>query len=333
MKGGVTVHFIDERWDTLTIQYMRLKLHQLGQSGYNYWINNRALLAVLALNSYAHAHKPVMQRQRILALIEEIGLAMLYVSRPDLSVQGWGDEGPRIDLKDETVPVIDVIASITNNQALYEFAAAVRRKFGWDSYYRGHRWLLPWLYETDSQQLFSGLGQHLPLSKLFGRDMSNHTIMRSGWQPQDTFVSYRAGHIFSHHQHYDAGHFTLFKGAPLMVDAAQYNGSVITPRRLHHDIRTLSKNSLLIQQQDEVISRDSEAQHVITGGQRVVMPKANTLSDFAQWQQSLNESGAIRGAELINYRHAPRRFSAISSDLTHAYNSTRYVTPRSNGES
>ncbi len=325
--------------------YHAIVMTETWPGGYNYWINNRAFISVLAMSAYANAQIQSHDKADIIASIKRIGLAHIHFTRPDFKMSGWADEGPRIDLKDETARVIDLIAQLTKEPVFFHFAQSIRQRYGAESYYSGYRWLLPWLYSPEYHEptsvrakrsktdLLWPMAPYLNNNMLFGHKLRNHLAVRSGWGTDDTVISYQAGHIFTHHQHYNAGHFTLFKGAPLLVDAAQYNGSVLSPRRRHIDIRTLSKNSLLIEQPDEVVKPNHLfKQNVAAGGQRLAMPTGSAITSVAHWQAQRNGGMHLGAAELIRYFNAPENYVAISSDLTSAYNSTRFSAGGNNAK-
>ena len=71
----------------------------------------------------------------------------------------------------------------------------------------------------DGLQALDGV---LPRAALFGPNALNQVYIRSDWGPDATYVTFRAGDTFAHHGHYDAGHFTLFKGAPLAINSGTY---------------------------------------------------------------------------------------------------------------
>lgn len=319
--------------------YQATTMTETWPGGYNYWINNRAFITMLAFSAYANAQAQDSDKEHIIAAIKRIGLAHIHFTRPDFKMIGWADEGPRIDLKDETARVIDLIAQLTKEPAFFYYAQAIRKRYGAESYYSGYRWLLPWLYSSEHHPLTSDyakgakkdllwpMAPYLKNNMLFGPQMRNHLAIRGGWEDDDTVMSYQAGHIFTHHQHYNAGHFTLYKGAPLLVDAAQYNGSVLTPRRRHIDIRTLAKNSLLIEQPDEVVKPNHLfKQNVAAGGQRLAMPTGSAITSMDHWRQQRDGDMHLGAAKLISYHNEPNNYVAISSDLTSAYNSIRYST-------
>ncbi len=304
--------------------YRAISATETWPEGYNYWINTRALPLVLALSALKNQQIDVFESTKIHQTLTRIGLWHIYLTRPDFKIEGWGDEGPRTDLKDESLKVIDAISQITQESAIYSFANQIREHYKASGYYVSYRWLLPLLYQYE-QPLGTPL---LPKSELFGPHFTNHLSVRSDWSPQQTFITYRAGHTFTHHQHYDAGHFSIFKGKPLAVNASQYNGNVFSDNRMNFAIRTIAKNSLLIQNPNESVQPHRRfTQNVAPGGQRIVMPVGGSITSFEHWKSQLYNGKHLAGATLLNYQYQPDLFTAIRSDLTPAYNSVRYSAP------
>jgi len=312
--------------------YQAISATETWPEGYNYWINTRALVTVMALSALAEQQQSHINADKIKATINRIGLWHIYLTRPDIKIEGWGDEGPRTDLKDETARVIDLIGQITKKVVFFEYAQVIRKKFNYESYYSSYRWQLPFFYAHSaintlktSDSSMSQLAGELPTSELFGADFTNHMSIRSDWGNDATFVTYKAGHTFSHHQHYDAGHFTVFKGAPLAVNASRYQGNVNTDNRKYFSIRTLAKNSLLIQKNSEAVKPHRLfTANVAGGGQRVVMPQGSAITSFEHWQQQLYKGQHVEGAKLISFNRQEALYTSITSDLTSAYNSNRY---------
>jgi hypothetical protein len=61
----------------------------------------------------------------------------------------------------------------------------------------------------------------LPTSREFGRDV----VMRTGWGPNDTYVTFSAGYTGVFHNHLDQGGFTIFKQKPLIGNGGPYSVS------------------------------------------------------------------------------------------------------------
>jgi hypothetical protein len=293
--------------------------------GYNYWIQNRALLVSLAASAYLNGLESSQSGQEIKEIMRRVGYWHIYATRPDNRIEGYADEGSRVDLKDETRRVIDVIAQMTQDPILAGYSKYLRKLHRDASYYRGYRWgfllfndpLIP----TVGDGSLTSLGYYLPNNELFGKNAVNQAYFRSGWGGEDTFISFRAGHKFTHHGHYDAGHFSVFKDKPLAINSSTY-GNIHSKNRLNYAVRTLAKNSLLIVNPDEKIPALKDA--FSYGGQRVVMPTGSAVIGMQDWQNNYQDGFHFEGGELLAYEEVPGQYAYISSDITSAYNSTEY---------
>lgn len=231
-----------------------LEITEAWPEGYNYWIQNRGMVISLAASAYVNGLVNARHKDRILTLLRRIGLWHIYATRPDNRIENLGDEGSRVDLKDETRRVIDIIAQITRDPVFSGYSRYLQQLHGVESYYAGYRWGIrlfndPTLINpafTASATLEKGaanltfLDTQLSRAELFGRGGMNQIYIRSDWSPSATFISFRAGHTFAHHGHYDAGHFTVFKGAPLAINSSVY-GNYMSANRLNYSIRTVAK--------------------------------------------------------------------------------------------
>lgn len=313
-------HFLD------TLQSVAIT--EVWPEGYSYWINNRGFYFALAASAYINGLENSQHADEVKQLLERVGLWHIYATRPDNKIQGYGDEGPRTDLKDETRRVIDIIASTTGNQQLASYSLYLQKLHGSESYFRDYRWGFhlfnnPELLPAAATGSLEDLADWLPKAKLFGRNGSNALYIRSDWGPEATYINYRAGHSFTHHGHYDAGHFTLFKGQPLAVNSSTY-GVYTSANRLNYSLRTLAKNSLLIQRPGEHVKPNRFfTDNVAAGGQRMTLPTGSAIKSIQQWQDNLYKSQHLEGAELEQFS-STADYTYIQSDLTPAYNNTQY---------
>ncbi|MGB0766049.1 MAG: hypothetical protein ACPGPG_12585, partial [Luminiphilus sp.] len=267
----------------------------------------------------------------IMATLRRIGLLHLYALRPDGFVQGWGDEGPRIDMKDETQRVVDLINVLTGQPELVSLSRYLDKRYGASGYYKTYRWAQPLLQDPDDLGVpgveagtLDGMGHWLPEVELFGPGAMNLGFMRSGWKEDDSFISYRAGASLSHHGHYDAGHFTLFKGEPLAVNASSYSG-VATPNRLYFGVRTVAKNSLLILRKgDDVRPTHLFTRNVADGGQRLVIPTGSWLDSVDHWRSELGAGLHYEGGRVEGRGYRPGVYAHVLMDLTGAYDNSRF---------
>jgi hypothetical protein len=316
-----------------------LTITEAWPEGYNYWINNRAFLISLAASAYLNGLELAANHDQVTETLRRIGYWHIYNTRPDNRAHGLGDEGPRIDLKDETRRVIDLITQATKDPILAAYSSYLGELHRNSSYYQDYHWgfilfndpsIIP---EAQSTKKTLGFAQRLPTAALFGINAMNMAYFRSGWSPQDTFITLRSGNNFTHHGHYDAGHFTLFKGAPLVSNSGTYGG-FFDEHRLNYSLRTVSKNSLLILREDEDVKPNRFfKENVSAGGQRITMPTGSSISSTAQWAEQLNNGLHLEGGQLIAYEvDSKNRYHYLATDLTPAYNNTLYDETNEDGK-
>ncbi|MDH5551916.1 MAG: hypothetical protein OEX82_01145, partial [Nitrosomonas sp.] len=294
-----------------------LELTEGWPEGYNYWIQNRGLVVSLAASAYINGLENAQHKARILALLKRVGLWHIYATRPDNRIENLGDEGSRVDLKDETRRVIDVIAQTTRDPIFASYSQYLEQLHGRESYYRAYRWGLRLFNDPtiNSLPILSASGvtekntanllafnAQLPHADLFGRGGLNQAYIRSDWSPSATFISFRAGHTFTHHGHYDAGHFTIFKGTPLAINSSSY-GEYTGSNRLNYSIRTVAKNSLLILRPGEKVQPNRFFQsNVADGGQRVILPTGSAVQSVADWAKKLDSGRHLAGGRINHYQ-------------------------------
>ncbi|CDH43543.1 heparinase II/III domain-containing protein [Candidatus Contendibacter odensensis] len=301
-----------------------LELTEGWPEGYNYWINSRAFLIALAGSAYLNGLERGVEGDRVRRALRRVGYWTLYATRPDHRIEALGDEGPRVDLKDETRRVIDLIAQVTHDPVLAAYSAFLGQLHGAESYYRDYRWGFRLFNDPSLAPVpgagIAGLFSGLPSAELFGRNALNLAYIRSGWTPDATFISFRAGDAFTHHGHYDAGHFSLFKGAPLAINSGAYGG-FFSPNRLNYAIRSIAKNTLLILRPGEKVQPNRFfADNVADGGQRVVLPTGSAIRDVQHWLDNRDKGLHLEGGRLERFEHREGDYTYIAADLAAAYN-------------
>ncbi|MBK1655687.1 hypothetical protein CKO29_13405 [Allochromatium vinosum] len=317
-----------------------LRLSEGWPEGYNYWINSRAFMLTLAAAAYLNGFEDTQAASEMRQALERVGLWTLYMTRPDGRVELTGDEGPRVDLKDETRRVIDLIVQLTRSRVLSSYSRWLEARHGVESYYRDYRWgfqLLNdptvWPLASVTSGTLDGLKAVLPSAEWFGPKAFNQIVVRSGWGADDTMLTLRAGHSLTHHGHYDAGHFTLFKGAPLVISNATYRGDIAAPNRLYYGIRTVSRNSLLVLRPNEHIRPSPLVErNVIDGGQRIVMPTGSSVQGVADWLAQIGQGRHYEGGVIRTYQRIDGRLLYVEADLTGAYDNSDYDTQNRGGK-
>lgn len=309
-------HFLE------TIQ--ALELTEGWPEGYSYWINNRAFLIALAGSAYLNGLENSRQAERVRKALRRVGYWTVYATRPDQRIEGLGDEGPRVDLKDETRRVIDLIAQAARDPVLAGYSLYLERLHGAESYYRDYRWGFNLFNDPTVAPVgggaLAGFDELLPTAELFGRDSFNLAYIRSDWSPDATFISFRAGDTFTHHGHYDAGHFTLFKGAPLAINSSPY-GDYLGLNRLNYAIRGIAKNTLLILRPGEKVQPNRFFKgNVADGGPRIIMPTGSAINSVRDWLDHRGRGLHLEGGRLERFEHQEGDYTYLAADLTAAYN-------------
>ncbi|MDE1464987.1 hypothetical protein [Spartinivicinus poritis] len=306
-----------------------LDLTEAWPEGYNYWIQNRAIPIALASAAYVNGLRHSQQAEKIREIIRRAGYWVIYATRPDDKIEGLGDEGSRIDLKDVSRPYIDFIAQLTQDSELAEFSEYLYQVHEGQSYYDGWRWAFrlfndPQLVQqpVKSKQLVFARN-NLPTADIFGKGAFNQAYIRSGWSDQDTLISFRAGHQFSHHGHYDAGHFTIHKQRPLAINSSTYD-RYDAPHRLNYAIRSVAKNTLLIMRPGEKVKPNKFFQNnVADGGQRIIQPTGSSIPSVSHWYKNLYKGKHLEGGTIARADLSPA-YSYLYADLTGAYNNSEY---------
>ena len=295
--------------------------------GYNYWINNRAYPFLLACLSHMNSVQDRDLNARIRKIVKKVGLWTIYGTRPDGMFHLFADTGPRNDLKDETQRVIDLIFLATENPVFKQFSEYIDGRHGREGYYRKYRWGLPVFRGLDDpnqttrkkREDLSFAENQLPPSRIFGKDYFGQAFIRSGWQNDDTFISYRAGDTFTHHGHYKAGHFTLFKNAPLAISSGVYTGFT-TEHRLNYYIRTVSSNSILIMSPDECQQPNKFFKNCVSaGGQRIILPTGSAVTGTRDFKENHIKGKKYQGGDILVFDNTHPAYVYMKSDLTESY--------------
>ena len=326
--------------------------------GYFYWINSRGRILALAASAYLNGLEGQRNAEAVRALLSRVGRWHIYAMRPDQRAQGFGDEGPRVDLIEETRPVVDLLAQASRDPALATYSDYLGKVLGRRSYHRDHLWGF-WLFNDPGLERLRGDGLQaldgvLPRAALFGPNALNQVFIRSDWGPDATYVTFRAGDTFAHHGHYDAGHFTLFKGAPLAINSGTY-GEFFSEHRLDYAIRSVAKDTLLVLRPGErvpvgglsrrngsgggLLSRWSAAvggflarRNVADGGQRVVLPTGSAVRSVADWLSNLGQGQHLEGGDVVHFTHRDGELTHVAADLTPAYNTPGHDEGGSGGK-
>lgn len=305
-----------------------VKLSGVWPEGYNYWVQNRAFPFVLAAGAYKNGTTPETYYAPLVDAYCEQMQWPLYAMRPDLKIEPMSDEGSRIDLAEETRPVIDMAAKLCGDGKLAQFSRFIAAHKTGNGYYYDYKWIYPISHGANTlaaltqKPMLSWIWQEEQSSHLFGRGAMNQLYYRDGRNEDAVFISARAGDTLSHHGHYDAGHFSLFYHAPIIVNASRY-GSIFSDNRLYFSLRSVAKNTVLVLKPNERVKPNHLfKKNVAAGGQRITQPTGAAVVNVEHWLSLKHTGKHLQGADLTAYDVDGPNYLYMNSDLTKAYNST-----------
>lgn len=317
-----------------------LRLSEAWPSGYNYWVNSRGFWIAVAGLAFLNALEGSAEADEVRETLRRIGLWHIYQTRPDGRAAELADEGSRLDLREETARIVDLIAQATRDPVVASYSGYLDKP-GRGGYFRAYRWMVPLTFDPTVRpsapvrhRSLAGFEGVLPLAEWFGKGGLDLAIVRSGWGADDTFITFRAGKILTHHAHYDAGHFTLFKGAPLAVTSGAYNGNIFAEHRKNYLARTVAKNSILVLRPGESVqpNRFFWGENVADGGQRVILPTGSAIKSLDDWRANLDAGLHLDTAHIEAFENADASHAYIAADMTRAYNTPDFDAGGSGGK-
>lgn len=313
-----------------------LRLSEGWPEGYAYWLGNRSFPFAVGVDCWRTATgKTEVAGIDLIEMIRRTDLWHVYGQRPDSRLLLYGDvfQGVRMNypLRAQTM---DYYARITADPHLQAFAINGHLQSP-EPYYNAYRWMAAMAFDPSISMPKNSTAadpmaslKDLPLSDLFGAGAYNLAIFRTGWQPADTLVSFKAGDVQVHHAHYDAGTFTIDKGGPLAALSGTYAGFGSEHRQRYY-VQSVAANCPLVLMPGEVLETHHQYDGPFTGsgGQRVVWPGGSDIQSAAKWRRD-SQVGHINAAgKMIAYTWQAGQFGYVAADLTCAYNSEYFSWP------
>lgn len=127
----------------------------------------------------------------------------------------------------------------------------------------------PWGPLTEPTLYDAEAVKQRPLTKLM--DGIGIVVARSSWEPDATYVTFKAGDNFWSHSHLDQGSFTIFKGGPLAIDSGLYGAGYGSDHHMNYNYQTIAHNTITVTDPDDTVPlRIKAGQRFIAndGGQR-----------------------------------------------------------------
>ncbi|MEW6753026.1 MAG: heparinase II/III family protein [Candidatus Latescibacterota bacterium] len=141
---------------------------------------------------------------------------------------------------------------------------------------------------------------------------------RSGWEGDATYFRFECSSFWCNHQHYDAGHFEVFRGEPLVTESGEYVWG--GPHAVNWYVRTVAHNCILVYQPGE-----ESWPRMRDGGQT---PPANDGGQAQRWERiahTLDDweaEPAYRRACLTAYDNQSG-YLYVAGDCTAAYSPSK----------
>ena len=179
----------------------------------------------------------------------------------------------------------------------------------------------PWGPLTDNSLYDPAAIARLPLSKHF--DGIGLVVMRSGWGPDASYISFKAGDNYSSFTHLDQGSFTIYKGGALAIDSGLYY-KYGSDHHLNYAYQTIAHNVATITDPNEaaaIANNDfNKAPRPIAndGGQRRIGGDIEIYPhplDINEW----NAKRDIYHSGKISHFSDKDDIVSITADITAAY--------------
>ncbi|MFB3825952.1 MAG: hypothetical protein ACE15B_04250 [Bryobacteraceae bacterium] len=322
------------------VQALRaLRFSEGWPEGPSYWIYNRAAPYALAADCFLTATgSDSIAGIPIRELMRTIGLWSLYQFGPNRVFEPYGDSSGSLRLGETGwwEVTADYFARLSRDPNLAA-GADWFRKLSPTPYGKGPlRWWAALAYAPQRNPAAPErrLRDHLPQARLFGRASLGVAFFRGEWGDADElFASFKAGDLLAHHDHYDAGHFSIQYGGLLAPLTGIYGdpGGYYGAYRLGYAVQTVAANSLLILAPGETSGGLRAVKGApwtaLSGGQRVIRPTGFDCVSLEHFEAQRDAGPHLRRARITAFDGAPGRFDYVSADITPAYNSTHWAEP------
>lgn len=177
----------------------------------------------------------------------------------------------------------------------------------------------PWGPLPDPALCDENAASKLPASQLF--DGIGMLIARSGWDKDDTHITFKAGNNYWSHSHLDQGAFTIFKRFPLAIDSGVYGTRYGADHHMNYTYQTIAHNALTVTDPEDLVqapSKDGSRYIANDGGQRRIGSGWGTDPAPIDYDEWMAKSDTYRAGKILEHVHDDR-FDAIVADLTAAY--------------
>ncbi len=312
--------------------------------GASYWIYNRAGPYALAADCVMTAFDTeTLDGIPVRDVMRRIGYWQLYQFGPNEVFERYGDSQGSLKLGATGwwELTTDYFARLSGDPGLMAGADYIRNRSPIPYGKRPYYWYAALSYDpsvrppTDYDPVRPELWmrEHLPQAMLFGRRSMGLAFFRGRWGDRDeTYAVFNAGDYFTHHQHYDVGHFSIQKGGLLAPRTGLLGAGYTSDHRLGYFTQTVSANSLLVLAPNETSAYlewrgKGTGWAWLSGGQRAIRPTGFSCANFGHFQKLLTSGPHLKRADITAFESRPGVYDYIAADIAAAYNATRFAEP------
>ena len=242
--------------------------------------------------------------------------------RPDFTLERIGDVTDRVvPRRSLMLPLLELLASELQDSNLQgqvrSFSKEMSNAYGIESVPEVLRWMM--LVTYDSKLPYKPSYKTLPLAMRLGENSYEHIMFRNKWEEDGTLITYISGDHFTDHQHFDKGHFLIYKKGALIVDGGGYS-KMYGNNWSNYSVRTLAHNNVLVYDPGEAVTKGTEGTKIYPdGGQRIIRGAQSQKN----WQQYIEESKVygLNTADVLAFDvdAQSNEYNYVKSNLTNAY--------------
>lgn len=145
-------------------------------------------------------------------------------------------------------------------------------------------------------------------------------VLRSSWEKNASYVTFRAGDWFSPRQHNAQGSVTLFRQGPLLIEPGVVDRP-LSPYSVNWRWRTISHNSLLVRDPAEKFSGPKGGPAAANDGGQFIQQAHDAPSNLEEWRRQ-SQSVPRNTAAWLAFESTPD-FDFAAADCFRAYGGTK----------
>lgn len=216
----------------------------------------------------------------------------IYFTRPDLTSSRWAQVGSSAHI---ISPLIERLGQEYDNPYALSYAQS---------------------YAKEPVVIDGKSWKDLPLVRHF--DGLGIVVMRSSWEEDATYITFKAGDHYWSHSNMDSGSFTLYKKGALAIDSGLWTGSY-SPHDINYSMQAIAHNVITVKDPEEPEPELRPGLKVANdGGQRRVgsgfswPPSPDHLN---HWKKYIDD---YEMGDIVAFQHG-EDYVYIAGDITAAY--------------